>query len=188
MSTSITFPAPAPELKLPRATDKWEATLAEERRRLQEDQDALREREANLREYEERLRGWQAQLDSGRTGGMPSRSPFATGSRAPMPVLIGDDVALQAAWEKLHRAREILEAEQNHLRDDRLELQDLQAGVKKREDAVAAREVQLAERERLFLAANPTARLAPTAPQNGSAVLRVTRAPFEAAKSIFGMK
>lgn len=190
MSTSITFPAPAPDLKLPRAADKWAATLAEERRRLQEDQDALRERETNLREYEERLRAWQAQLDAGRTGGMPSKSPFATGSRAPLPVLIGDDVALQAAWEKLHRAREILEAEQNHLRDDRLTLQDMQGAVKKREEAVAAREAQLAEREKLFLAANPMARLAPATidPQTGSTVLRMTRAPFELAKAVLGKK
>src|ERR1043166_4058764 len=64
MSSIVTFPPPAPELKLPRASaEKWAATLAEERRRLHEDQEALRERENNLREYEARLRAWQAGID-----------------------------------------------------------------------------------------------------------------------------
>ena len=73
MNSPVTFPAPAPELKLPRpSADKWAATLAEERRRLLEDQEALRERESNLREYESRLRTWQAQLDAGRAGAIPA--------------------------------------------------------------------------------------------------------------------
>ena len=65
MNSPITFPAPAPELKLARpSAEKWNATLAEERRRLQEDHDALRERESNLREYEARLRAWLQRLDA----------------------------------------------------------------------------------------------------------------------------
>lgn len=198
MNPNVTFPAPSPELKLPRnATDKWAATLAEERRRLLEDQEALREREANLREYEERLRTWQAQLDAGRTGVIPT----AQGMRATMPGISytptptmspQSDSALQAAWEKLHRAREILEAEQNHVRDDRIVLRDMEAAVRRREEAVALREAQIEEREKVFLAATgvPSVALAPTelTDDKGSKVTRITRAPFELARSVFGGK
>jgi DNA repair exonuclease SbcCD ATPase subunit len=137
-----------------------------------EDQDALREREVNLREYEERLRNWQAQLDAGRHGVIPA----AQGLRASLPGLsytpgpgtnIGDEAALQSGWEKLHRAREILEAEQTHLRDDRITIREMEAAVKRREEAVAAKEAQLAEREKLILAAMPT----PPAPGMGSRTL-----------------
>ncbi len=194
MNAPVTFPAPAPELKLARpSADKWAATLAEERRRLQEDQDALRERESNLREYEERLRIWQAQLDAGRHGAVPA----AQGLRASLPGLsytpsvVSDDAALQAGWEKLHRAREILEAEQNHLRDDRIVMREMEATVKRREEAVALREAQLDERERLILAATPGAapRGANGSPADaGTAVGRLTRAPFDLARSVFGKR
>lgn len=198
MNPPVTFPTPAPELKLQRpSTDKWAATLAEERRRLQEDQDALRERETNLREYEERLRNWQAQLDAGRHGMIPA----AQGLRASLPGLsftpaaapaAGNDAALQNAWEKLHRAREILEAEQNHLRDDRLVLREMEATVKRREEAVAQREAELAEREKLILAATPSTGSNPPmdVSEDGSVstVARLTRAPFGLARSVFGVK
>ncbi len=200
MNPPVTFPPPSPELKLPRpSVDKWAATLAEERRRLMEDQDALRERETNLREYEERLRNWQAQLDAGRHGVIPA----AQGLRASMPGLsytpgpgtsLGDEAALQAGWEKLHRAREILEAEQTHLRDDRITIREMDAAVKRREEAVAAREAQLAEREKLVLAAMPTPPAAGGATRTivdddkGSTVTRLTRAPFDLARSVFGKK
>lgn len=193
----VTFPAPAPELKLPRpSTDKWAATLAEERRRLQEDQDALRERETNLREYEERLRNWQAQLDAGRMGvvtgaqGMRAMVPGLSFTPAVAPKVVSDDAALQAGWEKLHRAREIMEAEQNHLRDDRIVLREMEAAVKRREEAVAAREAALAEREKLVLAAMPTPDCVPPIPveEPESSVARFTRAPFDLARSVFGAK
>ncbi|HVU35225.1 MAG TPA: hypothetical protein VHE61_17450 [Opitutaceae bacterium] len=195
MNSDVTFPTPTPELKLPRSsTDKWAATLAEERRRLLEDQEALRERESNLREYEGRLRTWQAQLDAGRHGAIPA----AQGLRASLPGLsytpaaaVGDENALQAAWEKLHRAREILEAEQNHLRDDRLAMREMETSVKRREEAVAAREAQLAQREALI--ATATAQRSPAASRETaesdvevSAVGRLTRAPFDLARSVFG--
>ena len=72
MEPVINFPAPEPELKLARpATEKWAATLAEERLRLHEDMDALREREDNLREYETRLRSLQADIEAGRHSASP---------------------------------------------------------------------------------------------------------------------
>lgn len=191
MNPPVTFPPPAPELKLPRASaEKWAATLAEERRRLQEDQDALRERENNLREYEARLRAWQAEIDAGRAATIPPRPaggpvPAATpttlvrSSRAPF----ADDPALQAAWEKLHRARELLEAEQNHLRDDRIMLREQETTLKKREQALAEREAKVAEREALVAAATPAPKK-----DDESAMSRITRAPFEMARSVFGGK
>lgn len=198
MNPPVTFPAPAPELKLPRpSTDKWAATLAEERRRLQEDQDALRERETNLREYEERLRQWQAQLDAGRIGsiagaqGLRSMAPGLSFTPAPSaPKVVSDDAALQSGWEKLHRAREIMEAEQNHLRDDRIVLREMEAAVKRREEAVTAREAAVAEREKLILAAMPVAAESSTAAitEDESKVVRFTRAPFDLARSVFGAK
>ena len=191
MNTTITFPPGAPALKLVRSnvsnppSEKWAATLAEERRRLQEDQEALREREANLRDYEARLRSLQAELEAGR--GAPPVTARATAapflrptSRAPFV----DDAALQAGWEKFHRARELFESEQAHLRDDRIVLHDQQAEVKEREVAVAERERRVAEREQLVIDATP-----PIAPEHTiSAVTRLTRAPFNMARSVFGGK
>jgi DNA repair exonuclease SbcCD ATPase subunit len=192
MNASVTFPAPAPELKLPRQSpDKWAAAMAEERRRLQEDQEALRERESNLRDYESRLRSWQTQLDAGRFGSVPA----AQGMRASLPGLSftpspapAQDEGLQVAWEKLHRAREILEAEQNHLRDDRIAIRDMEAAVKQREEALAAREARLAEREALISAAMPPPAATAEAGEGESAMSRLTRAPFDIARSVFGSK
>src|SRR4051812_29735872 len=115
MSTTITFPPAAPTLKIASRTgtnppsEKWAATLAEERRRLQEDQEALRERESNLRDYEARLRSLQAEIEAGRgappvTATRASTTPFI---RPTSKTPFADDTALQAAWEKFHRAREL---------------------------------------------------------------------------------
>lgn len=189
MNSTVTFPPPAPVLKLNRpSTEKWAATVAEERRRLQEDQEALREREANLREYEVRLRAWQAELDAGRAAppkpAAPTTPPF---QRPSSRVPFADDAALQAAWEKLHRARELLEAEQNHMRDDRIVLRDQLETIKRREEAVAARETALAEREALIVAATQPEKETPAGAER-STMNRITRAPFDMARSVFGGK
>lgn len=192
MSSSVSFPPPFPTLKLARSSEKWAATLAEERLRLEEDLNALRERENNLRDYEARLRAWQADIDAGRaanTGTAPAR-PASTPPVTPRPsVSPSEDVALQAAWEKLHRARELLEAEQSHLRDDRIALREQHDNVKRREDALAEREARLAEREALVAAATPASKGQPIASEHTmSAVTRLTLAPFEMARSVFGGK
>lgn len=198
MNPTITFPPPAPALKLARpSAEKWAATLAEERRRLQEDQEALREREANLREYEARLRSLQADIEAGRNGAVPAApvAPAApTPAAAPAPIFqrvssrnpFTDDPVLQGGWEKLHRAREILEAEQNHLRDDRIALRELENNVKAREAAVEEREARVAEREALVAAALPRDQMA--AEHTISAVTRLTRMPFDMAQKVFGGK
>jgi hypothetical protein len=203
MNPIITFPPAEPTLKLPRASaEKWAETLAEERRRLQEDQEALREREENLREYESRLRSLQAEIEATRSapvhahahasaghatsGGSHGTSPtfLRPSSRTPFQ----DDTALQSAWEKLHRAREILEAEQNHMRDERISLRDQQSQVKLREHAVAEREARLAEREALVTAALPPQEEVLEGDHAMSAVTRLTMAPFNMARSVFGTK
>src|SRR5688572_10372367 len=194
MDSIITFPPPEPDLRLARSStdNKWAATLAEERLRFQEDQEALRLREENLREYEARLRLLQAELEAGRVSSnpnhvaLPSRSgtPFVQrASRAPF----GDDPALGSAWEKLHRAREILEAEQKNLRDDRISIRELEIMVKQRAEDVAEREARLAEREALVTAAT-SAPMSGNGEETASAVTRFTRAPFEIARSVFGGK
>jgi hypothetical protein len=54
--------------------------------------------------------------------------------------------SLQEAWDKLYKARAILEAEQNHLRDDRIALQGAIDELSAREQNLAAREPHPADR------------------------------------------
>lgn len=189
MNPAIAFPPPGPTLKLARpASEKWAATLTEERRRLFEDQQALRERETNLREYEKRLRALQAEIEAGRNGGVvpaSGQTVVPVINRPTTRPVVADGAALQAAWEKLHRAREILEAEQSHLRDDRLTHRAREADLKQREMAIARREAEMARREELMVAAASQ----PIASEHTmGAITRLTRAPFDLARSVFGRK
>jgi hypothetical protein len=175
------------------SAEKWAATLAEERLRFQEDQEALRLREENLREYEARLRLLQAEIEAGRASSntaapmlLPPRGTPSLFQRPSSRDPFTDDPALAAAWEKLHRAREILEAEQKNLRDDRISIQELEIMVKQRAEEVAEREARVAEREALVTAAL-SAQPAREEPAK-STVTRITRAPFEMARSVFGGK
>ena len=196
MNTPITFPPPEPELKLARPpAEKWAATLTEERRRLQEDQESLREREQNLREYEARLRALQAELEAGRTvvvsaNGAPRTATAHPYQRPSSRTPFHDDPALQAAWEKLHRAREILEAEQSHLRDDRIAVREYEQALRLREEAIAQREQQLAEHEAQLTASTPPEEVpVPVVnEETPSAVTRFTRAPFNLARAMLGKK
>lgn len=186
MRSSVTFPPPFPSLKLSRTAEKWEATLAEERRRLEEDHDILRERESNLREYEARLRDWQANIDAGRNSDQPE--PL-TSIRAKSPQPAEDNSALQSEWDKLNRAREIIKAEQAHMRDDRIVLRDQMETVKRRDQALTEREARLAEREAILIAAlAPKETPAPTSEAAMATMTRLTLAPFEMARSVFGGK
>ncbi len=189
MNTTITFPPPPPELKLPRASEKWAATLDEERRRLQEDMDTLREREANLREYEARLRAWQADIDAGRATTAAIRPATTQPFHRPASVApFVDDAGLQAAWEKLLRARELLEAEQTHLRDDRLVLREQEESYRQRAAELAEREAAVAQREAMVNAANGDTAQPIAGEHTMSAVTRLTRGPFDMARSVFGRK
>jgi hypothetical protein len=133
-------------------------------------------REENLRAYEAHLRAWQERIDATRpvtSGRNPSGHPFA-------PSLPREDPALLAAWEKLHRARELQEAEHKHLIEDRLLLQEREAALKKREASLALREERLAARERAP---------APVEQKKAPATMAsFTRTHFTMAKSVFGAK
>ena len=193
MDTIIKFPTAEAALKPARpSAEKWAATLAEERRRLQEDHDSLRERESNLREYEARLRILQAEIEAGRTVPpipMAKTTPDAHDSvplRVAVPATLfqrpssrapfGEDPALQAAWEKLHRARELLEAEQKNLRDDRNSLRELETMLKQRMEEIADREALVAQRESV-LAAAPLEPI-PEGEPEVSGLTRFTRSVF----------
>jgi len=167
----ITFPARPVELRLRRPVTQ-PSTLAAEQLRLQQDLAALQEREENLRRYEEHLRAWQAQIEQGRT---PTTAPVATmrpGSLTPFP----HDESLKEAWAKLHRARELLEVEQRHLRDDRLLQLEEQQALAKREAALAARETKLEQREQQLAAREARA--------TSGGLLGLTRGPFHFARSV----
>jgi hypothetical protein len=185
----ITFPQASPELKVKRArpageTDKSVPALRpEEQRTLAEMIADLQVREQNLRAYEAHLREWQEHLDAARAAGTPQRPslhPFAPPAAFVLP---REDAGLQAAWEKVHRARELLEAEQKHLVEDRLLLQEREEALKKREALLAAREARIVAREQ---ATAPAAKLKAKKP--ASAMEALTRAPFAMAKSVFGAK
>ncbi len=90
--------------------------------------------------------------------------------------------ALQAAWDKLYRARSILEAEQTHLRDDRIAIQGAIEELERREVAVRAREERIRVAE---LQAELSRQEAEDARAEESAISRITRAPFAMAKSVF---
>lgn len=182
MNTVIAFPANKPELKL----STHSAHPLEERRRMDEDIEALRQREANLREYEAHLRNWQEQIEKGQAQTTPPAviAP-AVMARTPSGAPFESDPSLQIAWDKLIRARELLEAEQAHLRDDRLNLKETAAVLKRREDAIALREARLAQREEQLSAAVDASIAEHT---KASTFARFTQAPFAIAKSVFGSK
>ncbi len=195
MNSSVIFPPRPPVLKLSRSAtaqppeEKWIPLLAAERRKLEEDHEALRLREENLREYEARLRALQAEIDAHRAAEpTPVRTavPFARSvSRTPFE----GDSALQAGWEKLHRAQELFESERIHLRDERIVTHEREQQIKRREKALAEREEKLAEREAALAAAVvKLPKESDAGEQNLSTVTRLTRAPFAMARSVFSSK
>lgn len=196
MNSINTVPPSPPALKLPRsssalpAQEKLVGSLAGEHRRLEENHDALRVREENLREYEARLRVLQDEIEGGRPASSVTRrtvTPFLRpSSKAPFE----SDAGLQVAWEKLHRARELLEAEQAHVRDERNTTDEKENDLALREKTVAEREAHVAARERTVAAAEAGAESPqPIAAEHTlSAVTRLTRGPFDMARSVFGRK
>ena len=93
--------------------------------------------------------------------------------------------SLQEAWDKLYKARSILEAEQNHLRDDRIVLQGEIDALNAREQNVAARElrIQQVELQAELARADEEERKASESPFS-----KLTRAPFRMARSVFDPK
>jgi thioesterase domain-containing protein len=93
--------------------------------------------------------------------------------------------ALQVGWDKLYKARSILEAEQAHLRDDRIVLQGEFDLIQQREQDVAARELRIQQMEYQMQLAIADAQ---AEKDNESALSKLTRAPFDMARSVFGQK
>ncbi len=182
----ISFPPSARELKVNRTREPGHgpesdlnAVPPDQRWQFAEALADLHAREDNLRAYEEHLRGWQAQIDAARASAPARRSsqhPFIP----PASVFPREDMGLHGAWEKLHRARELLEAEQKHLVDDRLLLREQEEALKQREAALVQREQRLVAREQ----AVPPAKKK----KEPSTMETLTRAPFAMAKSVFGAK
>jgi len=94
---------------------------------------------------------------------------------------------LQAAWDKLYRARSILEAEQAHLRDDRIALQGELESLEMRERAVAAREMRIRQLE-LQAVLDLQEQDEREERESQSTLSKLTRAPFEMARSVFKHK
>ena len=206
MNTAITFPPSRPALKLARASgapsvaastpvaeEKWAVSLAEERRRLHEDKEELRARECNLREYEARLRALQEEIQGAAALPVPAAETRSPGTAFLLPsckMPFEGGAALQAAWDKLHRAREILEAEQTHQRDERIMMHEQEAELRRRTEAVTERERRVAEREKILaeVAVSDPGAQPIAAEQTMSAVARLTVAPFAMARSVFGGK
>lgn len=179
MNTSDPFPASPAPLKITRRP----APVAEEPSvehtsslggELAADLAALHEREANLRRYEVRLRAWQAQLDEAQSAAGGSAAPF---SRAASGAPFTAEPSLEAAWAKFHRARALLETEQNQMRDTRIVLNEMEVQLKRREAELARREALVAQREQaLGIGQNAPA---------PSAMQRLAQAPMQAARSVF---
>ena len=94
-------------------------------------------------------------------------------------------------WDKLFRARAILETEQNLVRDERQQMKVERDLVARREQEVAAREARVAEVEekRLALAAEAAAaECAAQGKSGGTMFRRLSHTPFEVARQVFGAK
>lgn len=172
-----------PATRGPAASGRESLAQLTERDNLAAELARLREAEANLRAYEARLRAWQDRLDRSEAGESVTQPSFpATASRSP----IGFDPELLTAWTKFHRAHELLQNEQSHLRDERISVSAREAELKRREEAVRRRESYIAkreaqareERERVVLAA-----LLP--PKKPSVFNRITRSPFVVVRAAF---
>lgn len=155
--------------------------LLAERDGLAQELDHLRKTEANLRAYETRLRVWQDRLDRGDKSEPATQPCFpASGSRAPMV----NDPELQAAWTKLYRAHELLQAEQAYLRDERIAISARESELKRREGKVTMRESYIARREGQA-AAERVAASVPMPPKKAPSMLtRLTRSPFFGVRAV----
>jgi hypothetical protein len=93
--------------------------------------------------------------------------------------------SLQEAWDKLYKARAILEAEQNHLRDDRIALRGEIEALNARDQAVASRELRI---QQIELQAELARADEEEARASESPFAKLTKAPFRIALSVFDPK
>jgi hypothetical protein len=169
------FAGAKPVLKLPRrpAAKTLREIESGARWQMASELDELRRREANLADYEARLKAWQAQLDACQRTPAMTAAPFV---RPGAERLLANDPVLNSAWGRLYRARELLEAEQRHVRDERIAQRETELRLKRREAELDAREADLVERERAVHAAEK----AIAARKVGAVLRRVIRGPVRA--------
>lgn len=192
--SAISFPHRPAELKVrrtrvsrpadPAATEELPADSVAPWGSVASDLEALRVCEENLRAYEARLRVWQTELEQAhlRISPRASAQPWLRRTEVPAP-------APHDAWQKLLRARELLEVEQKNLRDDRITLQGYEQQLRERETRLAEREARVNAREQaLAVAPRPEAPAVPVRAKPTKAIDSLTRAPFALAKSVFGAK
>jgi len=122
----------------------------------------------------------QAPIESMESG---SASPFRSAEAYPQ-----GPAALQAAWDRLYRARAILEREQGHLRDDRIVIQGEVEALEMRECTVAAREERIRQIELQLALELEEKQEAQDELDERSTLAKLTHAPFEIARSVFGTK
>jgi len=163
--------APRAELSLKRRVRDQEPT--------QDDFEALRVCEENLRAYEARLRAFQAELEAAGAFVMPigTNSPFGERFDRAIAPQAKSDESMQAGWDKIYRARSLMEAEQAVLKDERVKQRETAADLERREQAVGEREARMAEWEQQAATA--------AAVPEPSAVARLTRAPWQMARTVF---
>jgi len=137
--------------------------LESERRQLHEDMDLLREQESNLRAYEQRLRSLPAEVEAIRVHRAAPRLPFDQ---------FQYDASLEAGWNKINRAMDLLEAERRSFTDEKLSFKGTLARLEQKEKNLQSREVLQAKQEQ--------ERNAPPPPRPS-----FTHEPFKAAKAIF---
>ena len=137
--------------------------LESERRQLHEDMDLAREQEANLRAYEQRLRSLPAEVEAVRVHRAAPRHPFDQ---------FQYDASLEAAWNKINRAMDLLEAERRSFTDEKLTFKETLARLEQKEKNLQSREALLVKHDQDLNAAPP--------PRPS-----FTREPFKAAKAIF---
>jgi DNA-binding NarL/FixJ family response regulator len=144
-----------------------------DRRQLHEDLNLLREQEANLRAYEQRLRtmGEDAEANRvNRAAPRPSRDPFQR------------DPGLEAAWARLDRAMDMMEAERRSFSNEKMILKEELTRLKGQEEALQQRADELQERARSLDAREAQLSARPEEPESTRAAF--TRAPFKTARAI----
>src|SRR5437868_5442742 len=108
------------------------ARLEKLRTQLSTDIEVMQQKEASLREYEQRLRVLVEHASN-------SQPPINT-AQFLNAAAANSQVALDAEWEKFHRAHALLEASRRSLTDDRLALKDREEKIMIREQEVSRRE------------------------------------------------
>lgn len=119
----------------------------------------------------------------------PDVTPMLRSDDWPDPSVRAADVrdpALVVAWSKLHRASELLQADQATLHATRDALQAREVVLKQREESVAIRESEVAAREQQLAAATASPSAGSGSGPATAASDHPTRGPFGIVRSILG--